>query len=54
MIERRYSFPISKLMGVVREELKWADGKLVKEIVEKEVREDGKWHLNILVLSFPM
>lgn len=38
LIERRYSFPIGKLMGVVRESLKWADGKLVKEITDSEVR----------------
>lgn len=25
-------------MGVVREALKWADGKLVKEVTETEVR----------------
>ncbi len=39
-MERRYSFPIGKLMGVVREALKWADGKLVKEVTETEVRSD--------------
>ena len=38
LLERRYSFPVGKLMGVVREALKWADGKLVKEITEQEVR----------------
>ena len=27
-------------MGVVREALKWADGKLVKEVTETEVREE--------------
>ena len=30
-------FPVGKLMGAVREKLKWADGKLVKEIIEKQV-----------------
>lgn len=39
VLERRYSFPLGKLMGVVREKLKWADGKLIKEIAEREVSE---------------
>ena len=37
LLERRYTFPVGKLMGAVREKLKWADGKLVKEIIEKQV-----------------
>ena len=37
LVERRYTFPVGKLMGAVRERLKWADGKLVKEIIEKQV-----------------
>ena len=37
LLERRYTFPVGKLMGAVREKLKWADGKLVKEIIDKEV-----------------
>ncbi len=37
LLERRYSFPVGKLLGVVREALKWADGKLVKEITDQEV-----------------
>ena len=37
LLERRYSFPIGKLMGVVREQLKWADGKVIKEMTDKEV-----------------
>ena len=37
LLERRYMFPVGKLMGAVREKLKWADGKLVKEIIEKQV-----------------
>ena len=32
-----YTFPVGKLMGAVREKLKWAGGKLVKEIIEKQV-----------------
>ena len=38
LLERRYAFPVGKLMGAVREGLKWADGKLVKEITEKQVK----------------
>ena len=38
LLERRYSFPIGKLLGVVRETLKWADGKLVKSITEQQVK----------------
>lgn len=38
LLERRYAFPVGKLMGAVRERLKWADGKLVKEIIEKQVK----------------
>ena len=37
LLERRYTFPVGKLMGAVREKLKWADGRLVKEIIEKQV-----------------
>jgi hypothetical protein len=37
LVERRYSFPVGKLLGAVRESLKWADGKLVKLITEKQV-----------------
>ena len=37
LVERRYTFPVGKLMGAVRERLKWADGKLVKESIEKQV-----------------
>ena len=37
LLERRYSFPVGKLMGAVREKLKWADGKLIKETIEKQV-----------------
>ena len=37
LLECRYTFPVGKLMGAVREKLKWADGKLVKEIIEKQV-----------------
>ena len=37
LLERRYTFPVGKLMGAVREKLKWADGKLIKEIIEKQV-----------------
>ncbi len=37
LVERRYAFPVGKLMCMVREELKWADGKLIKEIVDQEV-----------------
>ena len=37
LLERRYTFPVGKLMGEMREKLKWADGKLVKEIIEKQV-----------------
>jgi len=37
LLERRYAFPVGKLMGVVREKLKWADGKLLKDVTEKEV-----------------
>ena len=39
LLERRYSFPVGKLMGAVREKLKWADGKLIKETIEKQVCE---------------
>ena len=38
LLERRYTFPVGKLMGAVRERLKWADGKLVKDTIEKQVR----------------
>ena len=38
LLERRYAFPVGKLMGAVREGLKWADGKLVKETIEKQVK----------------
>ena len=37
LLDRRYSFPVGKLMGAVREKLKWADGKLIKENIEKQV-----------------
>ena len=42
IVERRYTFPVGKLMGFVRETLKWADGKLVKEITEQEVKAPAK------------
>lgn len=38
LLERRYTFPVGKLMGAVREKLKWADGKLVKDVIEKQVK----------------
>eukprot|EP00731_Ephydatia_muelleri_P001161 Em0001g1161a len=34
--ERRYTYPVGVLIGEVRDRLKWADGKLVKEAVERE------------------
>lgn len=37
LLERRYSFPVGKIMGAVREGLKWADGKLVKGTVDSQV-----------------
>ena len=37
LLERRYTFPVGKLMGVVREKLKWADGKLLKDVIGREV-----------------
>ena len=37
LLEQRYLYPVGKLMGVVREDLKWADGKIIKEMTNKEV-----------------
>ena len=49
-MERRYTFPVGKLMGVVREKLKWADGKLVKEIIEKQVRAQDMYFCPLTLL----
>jgi glutaminyl-tRNA synthetase len=39
LIERRYRFNVGQLMGGVRGKLKWADGKVVKEEVDKQILE---------------
>ncbi len=43
LLERRYTYPVGKLMGVVREKLKWADGKMLKEITDREVGVSTWW-----------
>ena len=37
LVERRYRFNVGQLMGEVRGSLKWADGKQVKQEVDRQV-----------------
>ena len=39
LVENRYRFNMGKLLGELRATLKWADGKLVKEEVDRQVLE---------------
>ncbi|CAI8005215.1 Glutamine--tRNA ligase [Geodia barretti] len=37
LMKLKYKFPVGKLMGEMRQRLRWADGKLVKEVIDQQL-----------------